>query len=1084
MHQLRKGTMRINGTLRLVLAMVAMASLAAVLGCVGAAQPEQAPPEGEAVSPAGAPTEPAGEPGTQPEVAPPAEQEEKVAQLLTQVEAAVGQWDFAAARDALQQVKATDLYASDQAVRGRTDRLEQQLNLTEQQLAERRAELGRVLEAVDAGIAAGDVVNASAMLADVEESDLYKWDEGIRTQVAALRQTIQAAEEKAAQESQQASVMLQEAETKIAAEEFADAADLLQKVEATAVYAQQKALRARVAELNKRLAAAKKKAAERLFAQAAQAYEAGDYVWASGLLDELDRWSVDLGRRKNARLAAMRQEVRDVLEQCRKLFEEGERLYKMGNYEDAAEALRKLQQFGAKCGEELQQAAVGYLEDIEKQAKAEAVARLEEKVRMLEEMKHRREEAMKSLLDRERMRGEALAALEQADAEWQAERFAEAKPLLEQAKALLEKPELGADEALQQARQKVEARLAEIGARIEAQKERERSAAELQGMFEAVEKLKGTDLLVAEKKLAEALDFARHAALDLSAAQQAVADDVRAAVEAAYGQERRERTERYWELVEQSKSSVEVGEWEHALELLKLAAEAPNLWLTGQRSAKLNQEIEDVSRRLEVRGLAMAEIRALAAEADAALQADKGDEALAKYGGALGLADTNRIPLGQLESLISGYEAAASRVLPRLVETQVAAFKENADKQVAQALLSQEVELARFHLDRGNDDLAKPLLVAVAGNDQMPAEAREWARQKLEGVDARIASLRERELLATKEAAEAAYALEKEFQDAAARGDMEAAQRLAAGIGEARAAWLAARARRALDRGAYEMAEAILEEDAELVAQHSDAPAFQGILAKVEPWRKARNLVSDATQALKERQAEGVSRALTELQKVKMALNPFSGVLLALQSGASALVQLDGQQGRLQKWQEEGLQTIRDLLARDRARRQAWNRYAQAVKLYAEGNWVDAERALGELGDYVGALLPFERKHVEQLLAVVEPKAKAIAKVERTTEVEDMLREAEADIAARQFARAADALDKVSGDEAYRSTEDVRRQVAELRQKVAAAEDEATQLYQKAREAYQAGDLETLKPLLDELNSKYQHTCVYAQQRE
>jgi len=156
----------------------------------------------------------------------------------------------------------------------------------------------------------------------------------------------------------------------------------------------------------------------------------------------------------------------------------------------------------------------------------------------------------------------------------------------------------------------------------------------------------------------------------------------------------------------------------------------------------------------------------------------------------------------------------------------------------------------------------------------------------------------------------------------------------------------------------------------------------------------------------------------------------------------------------------------------------------EAAGLYGEGDWPKAERVLRELVDYVGALLPFELQRAEQMLDEARQKVEATVRVEQTVETDAMLREAEANIAAGQFARAADLLNALAGSEAYRNSEGVRKTVAELQQRVAAGEDDAARLYQKAREAYQAGDLETLRRLLDELKTKYQHTRFYQQRLE
>jgi len=732
-----------------------------------------------------------------------------------------------------------------------------------------------------------------------------------------------------------------------------------------------------------------------------------------------------------------------------------------------------------RCPAGLSQRAEERVAQIQKEIRDKQVAEAARTLQLLEEMKRKRQQALERLRQRQKARADALQLVERARRIWQAERFSEAKPLLEKARGLLGGLEAD-DPEVKRAAQDLEAMLAQVDARIAAQAKRKADLATLNEMFARIRKLQDSDLLEAEKKLLEAEQFARRANLPLTADQRQVAQQLRQAVEAAYGEQRRRRAERYWELVERCDAYIQAGQWECAQSLLRAVQQAEDLHLNEERSQALAARLRELNKLLTPRREAMKRVKSLTAEAHKRLQRNDGEGALACYQQALAAAQRAGIPPGQLGELLSAYEHAAASVLPRVVETQVARFKQVADAAVKEALTNQAYWEARAYVEHGSWDAAAPLLKTAAEQAGLDAEKREWARQQLEGIEGKTTALRDAELLATRDLADAVYALERQFAELLKAADLAQAEQLNARIEEARLALLGARARLALRRGAYPVADELLRQNEALVSAHEGAEALQGVLEPVERWRRLRSLVSGATEALRKGDVEALARALAGMEGIELPANPLSRTILALRQARNALVQLQAQRSSLLKKQQEALQGIHFRLVQDEARRRAWEAYLHASLLYADGKWLQACKALRALSDMGAALLPFEAEQARLMLAKAEGELEAQTRAARTAEAQEMLKEVEAKIRARRFTHAANMLDTIERHPIYGRYEGVRQQVAALRARIQAAEQEAARLYEEAAQAYEKQDHETLKRLLDELRTRYQHTRTYA----
>ena len=988
------------------------------------------------------------------------QQRAEVAGLLLAAQEKLQASDLAGVSDIVVRIESTDLYQREEAVRRDAAALRTRLDAAEAQTQGQREEVNRILEGIALQIKGWDVAGAAEALALVEEKDIFQLDETVRERAAQLRAGLEEVRQELAQQREHAGKLLEEAGAKVEAGEFAGADEALRAVEKSGLYARDPALRDRVVALRDRILAGEKATeavrlaqAQNLLEQARAAHERKDYASAKALLERAAGLRVDLG----PPLASARDAVNAELQRCASEFGDAKRLYEFGQYEEAKSILVRLKDSGAICGPEIDEGIEKYLADIDVQGEQAAAERAAALAQLAEE----RRLLMAKLEEKQRKHEAARADLKQARSDWDAGNFPPTGDRLRGAKQQLAELEAWQDPDVQRDQEEVEALLARLPARMEGDE-----------LFSEVAALgRAGEWLEAEQKLQVALQYAKGKSFGLTPPQQRTRKEIEDAIEERYGEARRSRARRYWELAEQAKNYIDANEWAHALALLEMVQKAETLQLRPEDMDFVAGQIVLAKDEIQKRNQTLEEVRGLVKAADGMVETDPAGAEM-KCRRAVKMAGEAGVPSELILPELERYRKLASSFWPGEIAADVAALKEKTQAHLASVPAACDYQMARFHLKAGSPNLAKPFLENVAASKNADAETVGEATAELEGIQQQIDSMQGRETLKTRKQIDKIYEMEREFQELARKGDHAAADKMFRRIEDERTNLRALRVRCALERGDYPAARGLIDEDA-------DHPAFKDMAAQVAQWDRAEALVAQAMAALRSGRAATESTAFAELEEVDLPGAPFEGTAEVLMNARQVVLWFVAQKANLEQRVAADLARLDTEIARAGARQAAWDRYSQVVALYAEGNWREAVGGLVRLSDPALALHPFEGRHVDAMFDECAARARADVVAEGAKEAEGLLRSASAKVASRDFLGAAGALNKVQGLAIYHVDEDIRTRAAELRGTVDEAEEAAAQLYRKAAEAFRKGDRDTTRRLLTQLRSEYRKTRAF-----
>jgi len=989
------------------------------------------------------------------------QQRQEAAALLQQAEAKLQGGDLSGAADIVAGIETTDLFQRDENSRKSTEELKGRIGAAEELARQQDEQIKQMLEdleGISAQIQASNFDEAAEALALAEGKDAFRLDEGVQKKVAQLKDELASARANEAEQRSQVTAMLQEAEQKIASGDLAGADEALNSVARTATYTADAEIRKSVKELRDRLAVESKAAEQQRLAEARdllkqglEACEAKDYAAAKALLDKAAGYEVKLGRRLTNALNLVNSE----LERCAREFEEAKRLYEFGQYEQAKEILTSLQQSGIKCGPEIDKGVGEYLTQIKSKEVEAAAARAAALPQMAEE----RRKLVEAQAERERIRQQLGSTLAQARRYWDADRFEQAKEGFLAAKALLAKLDPQADPDLRNDQAEVEAKLAVADGRIAMQK-----------LFSEVDELGRTGKwLDAEEKLGQALEYAKQEAIELTPAEQAIRVQVEDGIEKTYGQERRERAARYWELAQQADNCTAAREWGHALQLLEMVQGAEGLHLSPEQQDTVARQIASVREQLGEHDQALERVRTLMKNAEGAANADPAG-ALGLYQQAFQVAAEAGVAEEAILPELEVYATVASTAFRTLVSSAIAKLKaetEDSLKGIAEAC---DYALASFYSEAGSPHLAKPLLEKVTGSKNADERTAALAKQALEGIDEQIESMHRAEVLAAKETVDKIFEMEQRFQQLMQAGDNAAAAELSRQIDVERANWHALMVKNALDRGDYPAAK-------ELIGGNEEDPASKDVAA----WERGQGLIAQAQGALMNLDAATVSEALAGLQEIKLPGDPFARAIEVLTQAREAVLHLVAEESELNRNATDSLDRVRNSLALARMQQAAWDQYSEALGFYAEGKWMAAAGRLEELTNPAVPLHPFERAQADAMLEACKGRLSAPQAVAQGGDVEQMLHSASEEISARDFISAADLLNEIEATEAYRLDSKLRAGVDALREKVAAAEKEAEGLCKGASDALERNDKAGAARLLGQLRSRYRRTRFFVE---
>jgi len=1078
-----------------------------------------------------------------------AAQREEAAKLIKDAEAKLAAWKIQEAAAALAKVKPMEVLKHDEAMADKVEDLEDEAEDAEDDLADQGDEVASLLEDAAEEMEDWDFAAARQLIQQAEQKGICKIDDNVRKSVEDAKVKLDTAEKKVAQERQQVAAFLDQAGAKLGAADYAAARVLLQKAKATEVCARTKDIRRQIEDLEDKVAGAEKAAAGKakqeasaLYEQGLAAYEHKDYYNAKQLMEKAEAMKVSLGGRADRKLAKVLEQADGELKAGAAQYQEGLRLAKLGDYEQAKAVFVKLQESGAKCGPEIDDGLGAQLKGIDEKIRTQRLAQAAEREKALAEMEKARIEFLQGI----KAKQQVLDDLDLAKAHFGADRLEEAKASLDSATALLAKLPVKEDPQLKKVLDEVQALTGQVDKALVEKKAYDAKVAKFQALLAEADKLRLTDMAAAEKKLMEALDYAGGEQLKLTAKQQDTVDAVKEAVEDSAGPEARARADRYWALVEQSEMYLAADDPEAAAVLLLVVQQGKDVPLGIKRRRELDGKLAAAKAAMADRSKVLQELDKHVAAAQASLKAGKGAEALTAYRDALKMAQTNHVGGAKLVGLLQKYQKAATALLPKVFQAQIDKIKQEAEATASAAVALQDYRMARFYVNAGSPDLAAPLLKKAAQDKAVGAEEQKWVASSLKGIDGSIKAMQERELLATGEVLENIFELEQKFQDAARAGDLKAATKLADQIDAARTKLTVAKAQIATDRGAYPVLAKLVQDSKDVIQKHQDNEALQNAVARVAQWQAEGDQVAAALAALKKRDRAALNKVLADLS-ADLPRDPNVDTVDALKSAHEALARASAAARDLENKQLQMLADIGAELSAAAARREAQMRYLKAVELYAAGKWTEVRPVLAQLGRSTGSLTSFEQEDVALMLkktgaarpgpdlaaqrreaqkALAEAEAKidekqfdaagrllasvegsAICRADKgvrqkaqalrskldeatstvepvevdVTNAEQALVIIKQQVAARRFGKAAELLAELKKTDSYKADDAVRADVDELVTTITVAEAEAAELFEKAKAAYAAEDSAALRKLLDNLKANYRYTRTFAQ---
>ena len=816
------------------------------------------------------------------------------------------------------------------------------------------------------------------------------------------------------------------------------------------------------------------------FERGMNAYGQGDYATAKAEFDMIDI-------KGNVQMRWKKEVVDSTLKRLQELYNRGEALYKMGKYEEAKMAFTDVRASGKKCGEAIDAGLQKYLADIDEKIVQSRLASAREYQKNIEQWAPERRKALGSVRAVQEVQSKVLSSLAKARSSMAAGDLEGAKSLLTEAKEALTGVDL-AETQLGEASKEVEAQLAVVDEMIsqkaQADERRQAAAETVKKLLDEARGLFPEEIEKAELKVVDALQSASESGVELDDEQTQLCDEVRNAVEQKFGPIRGKLRKRYSALMNDVDAYVAVGELEKAGRMLELCAKSKEILLTERQRVMLTGKTAVVRERLEERKDLLSKVEGLAGEAATEQEAGNLQAAVDKYGAAVDVARAGGMPESVLEDLYQKLEVAFSSVVEEAVEKSTAQIKEDVLADLADLRAQRSYLLALRYTKLGSPDLAKPLFEQVAEGDKFSAEQRGLAREQLKGIDARIQTLADEELLNVRQLLARAYELEQQFRQRQKAEDLEGTGALLTTLTDAHVELAVARAKHALQRGALQKAADIM---ADVDTQGASEKVLMGEYASVAELTKLRQeaakLLGDAEKAFEDWQVEEAMRALAQVDKMKIPLGPLSVARdqfheirqAALNARVAALqVQQNGQ---------DQLAEIGAALAQVRSRDEAWEDYAKATEAFLSQQWEPASEVLDKLLARASGLKTFELAGVRRMDAECRALLKDTIEIRHSDQVaaaRKILDEAVELLDSKGYAVAAEKLAALEAMPGFELDRKVRAEASKLAAKIEKMETEAAALYDRAVEASAQDDRGKLAAILMELEADYGETKFFA----
>jgi len=811
--------------------------------------------------------------------------------------------------------------------------------------------------------------------------------------------------------------------------------------------------------------------AERLFALGMSAYEKKDYARAKKLLDKVAASGVSLGWLDNRRLRKTRERVDEALKKLRSDYERAVELAKAGKLAEAEKLLVEIRDSGITFGADEEGAALlgevrAKIEQQQRQESAErakaaaallaeaaglsqkgdyagAVAKLDalkplekflspeqrDQAAALREattaaaeaqsLRRQQEEAERLAQQAAELvetRKAVMSKVQAAETAWQQGQFEKARELFTQADQALSKLDLSRLPALQDAARTVRQRLAVVDARIE-----------LAASVREAARLASADLLAAEKKVAEIRQSAARRGLQLSESENRVLDGILAQVDRKYGPVRRLRSQVIQSLLQKSQSYAAAGEWAKAAATVELLEQVGRGVLNKDALGQASRELAAAKAHLREQQATLASLDEQVKQARASVRQGRPATALETISLVLDAAARQRLAGPKpVELLKSCVELLEKDIQPALKDAAP-----DMGVLVDAALARAQVELARrlstYYLENNSPELAEPYLEKLAEGKGGASRYAGWAKQVLGGIEQLKAAAEKQRLLAVKDEAQEVYELATKLRDLAGSGALAKAEAVRKQLADARLRLAAAKALAAVRRGAYTEADALLKQaPLQDASRAAVSDHYQPVAAKLKKLGQAAANLQAAQDAMAKHDLQAALERLQAAQQAGIDAMPEAAPLVMKKEALATIV--DSAREALATYQEmqskasAALQNARARLQQLNAREEAWQAYFAAIKAFL----LDQPDAVARLQTVLGrsaALRDWEVADARAALKALGPAAPAPA--------------------------------------------------------VAQDEQKARDLYEEAVRAYEAGNAERVRVLLNELKTKYAHTKVY-----
>ncbi|MFP4028503.1 MAG: hypothetical protein ACLFWL_11990 [Candidatus Brocadiia bacterium] len=371
------------------------------------------------------------------------QQRQQAEELVKTAEKTVGNWQFGKAQDTLVRVKNLDIYKAIPEIQRQVAQIEENMASEKKRARKFNKQVVSALEEAEKNIKYWELDKAASIIAKAEKSPAARKDKEVARKVASLKETLQKTRKNIEQKKKGASSFLGKAEearkqkkykesasfldqaTKTSAyrnmpdlqediaqhrirlaeaavknNQFAIAAEVIGSIKDGPVYERDKTIRTRTRALDKQTIEQQKQVARNVFQEAREAYGEKDYVAAKKLLKKAAAIDSGIGVLPGSKLRKMQKEVDSTLAKCAKLYEEGQRFYKMGNFTAARGKFKKIQEMGVQCGPEIEGGVERCMADMEAKIVAQKMGEAERLAQAAERVEKKQENALEEITKR------------------------------------------------------------------------------------------------------------------------------------------------------------------------------------------------------------------------------------------------------------------------------------------------------------------------------------------------------------------------------------------------------------------------------------------------------------------------------------------------------------------------------------------------------------------------------------------------------------------------------------------------------------------------------------------------------------